>query len=146
MSDEPKPEDEVPVLDQETPAEAKPSKKSRADKRKPAAQAAPEEEKAVSAPAEAREPGETSAEPATVVAAQVDRNGDLFQQGVQALLRGEYDAANSFFGQALTIYRTNRDQAGQVAVLEQLGHLCYLRGTEVQAREYYRQAGLMRNA
>jgi hypothetical protein len=144
MSDEPKPEDELPVSERETPAEVKSGKKAKADKKKPAAPAMIEAGPVVSAPAEASEPGEKPAEPATGVAAQVDRNDDLFQQGVQALLRGEYDAADNFFGQALALYRKNDDRTGQLSALEQLGHLCFLRGAEAQAQEYYGQAGALR--
>jgi hypothetical protein len=68
----------------------------------------------------------------------------LFQQGVQALLRAEYDTADNLFGQALTNYRKQGDRAGQIDVLEQLGHVCFLRGAEAQAQDYYRQAGALR--
>jgi hypothetical protein len=151
MSDEPTPVDEVP----ETPTEAKPGKKSKADKKKPIEPPQREGDQAVAVeasgaikPASAAEPpiAESSAaiEPAAAEAAPSDRDDGVFQQGIQSLLRGEYDAADNLFGQALTDYRKQGDRAGQIDVLEQLGHLCFLRGAEAQAREYYQQAGLMR--
>ncbi len=157
MSDEPTPENEV---EQEAPVEAKSGKKTKADKKKPMAHTHPKEDQAVAkAAAETRgaiETPQAATETPAVVSnvetaaakdgAPVDRNDDLFQQGVQSLLHGEYDAADNFFGQALTHYRKNGDQAGQIDVLEQLGHLCFLRGATAQAREYYQQAGLMRAA
>ena len=196
MSDEPtQDQDKVPAIDQESMAveETKPGKKSKAAKKKTAAESLPEQELAPKpvaepvvppapepvaepvvppAPGPVAEPiappapgpvAEPIAPPApelvadpiespapepvvtTEKAAPSDRDDDLFQQGVQSLLRGEYDAADNFFGQALIVYRKNGDQASQIDVLEQLGHLCYLRGAEAQAREYYHQAGLMRN-
>ncbi len=162
MSDEPTPEDEVHEVEQEAPVEVKSSKKSKADKKKPIAHTQPKEDQAVAkaaaepsgaieTPQAAEMPAVVSnveAVPAARAAAKdgapADRKDDLFQQGVQSLLHGEYDAADNCFGQALTNYRKQGDQTGQIAVLEQLGHLCYLRGAEAQAREYYQQAGLMR--
>jgi hypothetical protein len=134
MSDEPTPVDEV----QEALVEAKPGKKSKADKKKPIAAPQPEADQAAAVEASG------TIEPEAVEAAPSDRDDDLFQQGIQSLLRGEYDAADNLFGQALTNYRKQGDRAGQIDVLEQLGHLCFLRGAEAQAREYYQQAGLMR--
>ncbi len=144
MSDEFKSEAEAQGGEQETPVtEAKPGKKAKAVKKKLiAAQPSEEEVAAASAVVEASEPIETSV--AAKVEAQSDQHNELFEQGVQSLLRGEYDAADNFFGQALTDYRKQGDQAGQISVLEQLGHLCFLRGAEAQAREYYQQAGAMR--
>jgi len=152
MSDEPKPEDEVPVPDQEAPAETKSGKKSKADKKKAAAQTQTDEEAPAPVPAESEAaepvdqlPASTLADrPAAAPPAASGGAQDLFQQGIQALLRGEYDAADNLFGQALTTYRKQGDRAGQIDVLEQLGHLCFLRGAEAQAREYYQQANLMR--
>jgi hypothetical protein len=144
------------MLDEQTPepiqetlsTEAKAGKKSKADKKKPIAQAQPEEDQAAAVEAsDAVEslPAATETPDGTAnVSAPVDRDDDLFQQGVQSMLRGEYDAADNLFGQALLICRKQGDQAGQIDVLEQLGHLCYLRGSEAQAREYYQQAGLLR--
>ena len=151
MSDEPTPEAEV----QEIPVEAKPGKKSKADKKKPIASAQPEGDQAATVEASgAIEPSpaaeasavESSAaiELAATEAPSAARDDDPFQQGIQSLLRGEYDAADNLFGQALTNYRKQGDRAGQIDVLQQLGHLCYLRGAESQAREYYQQASLMR--
>jgi TolA-binding protein len=151
MSDEPTPEDEVHEVEQETSVEAKSGKKAKADKKKSIAHTQPKEDQAVvKAAAEtsgAIEMRQAATETPTAAAedgAPVDRNDDLFQQGVQSMLRGEYDAADNLFGQALLIYRKQGDQAGQIDVFEQLGHLCYLRGAEAQAREYYQQAGLLR--
>jgi len=173
MSDEPtQDQDKVPEIELEPAAveEAKPSKKPRVAKKKTAAESLPEQEPALEPVAEpttspAPEPvaelptppaPEPVAEPTVPPAPepvatpekidQTERDDDLFQQGVQSLLRSEYAAADNFFGQALIVCRKNGDQAGQIDVLEQLGHVCYLRGAEAQAREYYRQAGLMRNA
>lgn len=152
MSDEPTSEDEVHEVEQEAPVEAKSGKKAKADKKKSIAHTQPKEDQAV-AKAVAETSGvietpqaatETPAVVSNVETAPADRNDDLFRQGVQSLLHGEYDAADNFFGQALTNYRKQGDQTGQIDVLEQLGHLCYLRGAEAQAREYYQQAGLMR--
>jgi hypothetical protein len=154
MSDEPTPEAEA----QEVPVEAKPGKKPKADKKKPiephqseesqvAAQADAEASDEIEPPPATKPPiAESSAaiEPAPAHAAPTDRDDDMFQQGIQSLLRGEYDAADNFFGQALTTYREQENRAGQIDVLQQLGHLCFLRGSEAQAREYYQQANLMR--
>jgi hypothetical protein len=148
MSDEPTPEAEV----QEAQVEVKPGKKAKADKKKPIEPSQPEGDQA--APVEASgaiEPppdaeSSPAIKPAAAEAAPSDRDDDVFQQGIQALLRGEYDAADNLFGQALTAYRKQGDQSGQIDVLEQLGHLCFLRGAEAQAREYYQQANLMRVA
>jgi len=140
MSDEPTPEAEA----QEVPVEAKPGKKPKVDKKKPIEPPQSEgDQAAANAAVEASGAIETPAATAHA-SAPADRDDDLFQQGVRALLRGEYDAADNLFGQALTNYRKQGDQAGQIDVLEQLGHLCFLRGAEAQAREYYQQAGLMR--
>jgi len=135
MSDEPTPEAEV----QEVPVEVKLGKKAKADKKKPIEPPQPEGDQAAVEASGAIEPAPAAEQPAPA-----DRNDDLFQQGIQSLLRGEYDAADNLFGQALTNYRKQGDRAGQIDVLQQLGHLCYLRGAEAQAREYYQQAGLMR--
>jgi TolA-binding protein len=150
MSDEQSQEPAV-VSELEASEEARPGKKVKATKKK----AVEPQSEETQAEAPVITLAATSTQPAAEAALSVsatdatdsppsDRNDDLFQQGVQSLLRGEYDAADNFFGQALMIYRKNGDQPGQIAVLEQLGHLCYLRGAEVQAREYYQQAGLMR--
>ena len=141
MSDEPTPEAEVQDVVPETPTETKAGKKAKADKKKPITQSHPEESQAA---AQSDVEASGAIEPPPAEAPPADRNDDLFQQGVQSLLRGEYDAADNLFGQALTHYRKQGDQAGQIDVLEQLGHLCFLRGAEAQAREYYQQAGLMR--
>ena len=151
MSDEPTPVDEV----LEAPVEAKPSKKSKADKKKPIAQSQSEEDQAAAVeasgaiePAPAVEPpveeNRAAIEPVATEAPPPDRDDAVFQQGIQALLRGEYDAADNLFGQALTTYREQENRAGQIDVLQQLGHLCFLRGAEAQAREYYQQANLIR--
>ena len=139
MSDEPTPEAQV----QEVPVEAKPGKKPKADKKKPI-EPRQSEESQVAAQGDAEASGEIEPPPAAVEAPPTDRDDDLFQQGIQSLLRGEYDAADNLFGQALTNYRKQGDRVGQIDVLQQLGHLCYLRGAEAQAREYYQQASLMR--
>jgi len=148
MSDEPTPEAEV----QEVPVEAKPGKKPKADKKKPI-EPRQSEESQVAAQADAEASGEielpvvessATIKPASADAAPTDPDDDMFQQGIQSLLRGEYDAADNFFGQALTTYREQDNRAGQIDVLQQLGHLCFLRGAEAQACEYYQQAGLMR--
>ena len=141
MSDEPTPEAEVQDVVPETPTETKAGKKAKADKKKPTAQSHAEESQAA---ANAAVEASGAIEPPPAEAPSADRNDDLFQQGIQALLRGEYDAADNFFGQALTTYREQDNRAGQIDVLQQLGHLCFLRGAEAQAREYYQQAGLMR--
>jgi hypothetical protein len=140
MSDEPKPEGEV----QELEAEAKPGKKAKAAKKK-GAEPQTEEAPAEATTAEAATANAATAEapPAAPAAAAGD---DIFAKGVQALLHADYTAADNFFGQALTNSRKNGDQAGQVAALEQLGHLCFLRGAEAQAQDYYRQAGQLRAA
>jgi len=119
----------------------------------PIAQPAPEP---VVTPEKAEQTEEPVAEPiaqpapepvaTTEKSQQANQDNDLFQQGIQSLLHWEYDAADNFFRQALTAYRKQGDQAGQIDVLEQLGLLCFLRGAEAQTREYYRQAGLMRTA
>jgi outer membrane biosynthesis protein TonB len=151
MSDEPTPDAET----QEVPVEAKPGKKPKADKKKPIEpsqpegdQAAPVEASGAIEPPPAAEPaiaaGSAAIGSAAAESAPSDRDDDVFQQGIQALLRGEYDAADIFFGQALITYRAQDNRAGQIDVMEQLGHLCFLRGAEAQAREYYQQAGLMR--
>ena len=179
MPDEPtQDQDKAPELEPAAVAEpepaaaeeARPGKKSKAAKKKAAAESLPEEEPAVALVAEPLAPpavapvAELIAPPAVAPVAaplappvpepvvtkekidQAEQVADLFQQGIQSILRWEYDAADNFFRQALTHYRQNGDHAGQIDVLEQLGHLCYLRGAEAQAREYYQQAGLMRNA
>ena len=154
MSDEPTPEDEVHEVEQETSVEAKSGKKAKADKKKSIAHTQPKEDQAVAKataePSDVIETPQAASETPSVASSTeseppADRNDDLFQQGVQSMLRGEYDAADNLFGQALLIYRKQGDQAGQIDVLEQLGHLCYLRGAQAQAREYYQQASLMRS-
>jgi hypothetical protein len=149
MSDD---QTDTPEVTQDAPAvEAKPGKKSKADKKKAAVLQA-EEAVAEPAPAEAEAaaPTEQSAasaptdRPAAAPPVASGATSDLFQQGVQALLRADYDAADNFFGQALTDYRKQSNRAGQIDVLEQLGHICFLRGAEAQAQDYYRQASAMR--
>ena len=154
MSDDQTPEQsETPETNQEAPAaETRPGKKSKAEKRRTAAATQADEEALVSSPTHTEE--EKSVEPPAVsapadraVAASGNTGGaaqDLFEQGVQALLRGEYDTAETHYGQALTLHRKAGNQAGQIAVLEQLGHLCFLRGAEMQAQDYYQQASAMR--
>ncbi|HSD83879.1 MAG TPA: tetratricopeptide repeat protein [Anaerolineae bacterium] len=154
MSDDQTPEQsETPETNHEAPAaETRSGKKSKAEKRKAAALAQADEEAPASSPVQSEEakPAESPAAsvPADRSAAAPANNGgaaqDLFEQGVQALLRGEYDTAETHYGQALTLHRKAGNQAGQIAVLEQLGHLCFLRGAEAQAQDYYRQAGAMR--
>ncbi|CAG0933331.1 hypothetical protein TFLX_03002 [Thermoflexales bacterium] len=144
---------ETPETNQEAPAaETRPGKKSKAEKRKAAAAAQADEEAPVSSPAQASavesvEPPATHAPADQAAAAPSEANGaaqNLFEQGVQALLRGEYDTAEIHYGQALTLHRKAGNQAGQIAALEQLGHLCFLRGAEAQAKDYYQQAGALR--
>jgi hypothetical protein len=154
MSDDQTPEQtEELETNQEAPAaETRPGKKSKAEKRRAAAAAQADEDAPASSPvdSEAEKPAEPPAASAPADrAAAAPRNAggaaqDLFEQGVQALLRGEYDVAETHYGQALTLHRKVGNQAGQIAVLEQLGHLCFLRGAEAQAQDYYRQAGAMR--
>ena len=145
MSDEPKPEEVVQEVEQETTAEVRPGKKAKVAKKK-AAEPQPEEAQAETA-LTTEAPAQAEAPPAeTADSAPAKAGDDVFAQGVQALLRAEYDAADNFFGQALTNSRKHGDQAGQVAALEQLGHLCYLRGAIPQAQEYYQQASSMRGA
>ncbi len=141
MSDEPTPEVEAQEAAPELLTETKPSKKTKADKKKPI-EPPPSEGDQAAAPA--TDQSAPPAEAPAVEAAPADRDEGVFQQGVQALLRGEYDAADNYFGQALSTYRKQGDKAGQIDVLQQLGHLCYLRGSEAQAHEYYHQANLMR--
>ena len=121
MSDEPTPEDEVHEVEQETSVEAKSGKKAKADKKKSIAHTQPKEDQAVAkaaaetsgaietpqaateTPAVASSVETAPASPAAAKdGAPADRNDDLFQQGVQSMLRGEYDAADNLFGQALT--------------------------------------------
>ncbi len=147
---------EVEAIDQEASVEAKPSKKTKTAKKKaaePQAEESPVTAEVVVAeaiPVAEAAQAEPVAPPDIVVistgSTQLDRPDELFEQGVQALLRAEYDAADDFFGQALANSRKNGDQAGQVAALEQLGHLCYLRGAIPQAQDYYQQAGSLRGA
>ncbi len=134
---------------QEAPtAETKSGKKSKAEKKKAAASLHVEEETPAPAPVDVAvvEPAVSAPtdRPTAAPAASGGVAYDLFQQGVQALLRAEYDTADNFFGQALTTYRKQGDKAGQVDVLEQLGHVCFLRGAVAQAEDYYRQASTMR--
>lgn len=137
MSDEPRPEDEVPAVEPETPSEAKPAKKAKAEKKKAASAAAPDnaEETTGAAPTD-----RVVEAPAVAVAETSTQADEFFQQGVQSLLRGDYDAAEIAYGQALTLRQKSADRAGQVAVLRQLGHLAFLRGAEAAARDYYQQA------
>ena len=154
MSDDQTPEQpETPETNQEAPvAEARPGKKSKAEKRKAAAAAqADEEVPAASATSlEEVEPAESPVASTPTDRSEATRGAvggaaqSLFEQGVQALLRGEYDTAETHYGQALTLHRKAGDQAGQIAALEQLGHLCFLRGAEAQAQDYYRQASALR--
>ncbi len=159
MSDEPKPEEAVQDVEQETPAEAKPGKKAKVAKKKSAesqaeASATADTSEAPAPTAEGPASAEASAEPMTTLESVAVSSGSPppagasgpFEQGVQALLRADYDGADNFFGQALTNSRKNGDQAGQIAALEQLGHLCYLRGAIPQAQTYYQQASAMRGA
>jgi hypothetical protein len=142
MSDEPTPDAGL----QAVAVEARPGKKSKADKKKPI-EPPQSEESQVAAQVDAEAIGEIEppvVESSTAIESPADQDDDMFQQGIQSLLRGEYDAADNLFGQALTNYRKQGDRAGQIDVLQQLGHLCYLRGAEAQAREYYQQANLMR--
>jgi outer membrane biosynthesis protein TonB len=152
MSDDQTPEPvDTPETTQETPAaETKSGKKAKAEKKRNAALLQTDEEAPGPVEAEAPEPAETPAASApadrTTAAPQASTGAahDLFQQGVQALLRAEYGAADALFGQALTTYRKQNDRAGQIDTLEQLGHLSFLRGAEAQAQDYYRQASAMR--
>jgi TolA-binding protein len=156
MSDDQTPEQtDTPEANHDAPSvEAKSGKKGKADKKKVAAPISTNEESAAppQAESEAAAPIEPPAasiptdQPAAVPTAASGVGPDLFQQGVQALLRADYDTADTLFGQALSTYRKQDDRTGQIDVLEQLGHLCFLRGAEAQAREYYHQAGLMRAA
>jgi hypothetical protein len=136
------------------PVEAKPGKRSKAGKKRAAVESQPEEEQPQAEP-ETQEaaqvdeatPVEQKPQAAPAATETDDQAGaarDLFTQGIQSLLRGEYDASENQLGQALIIRQKLGDRAGQIEVLEQLGHLCYLRGTAEQAQEYYRQAGAMR--
>lgn len=146
MTDEPKPEDEVPEVEQEAQAEAKPGKKAKSAKKKAAepqadevqAEAMPAEETPAESEVPVVETGTAEASPSASI------GDEAFAQGVQSLLRAEYDAADNYFGQVLTNSRKNGDQAGQVAALEQLGHLNFLRGAEAQAQDYYQQARQLR--
>jgi hypothetical protein len=152
MSDDQTPEqtDTPEVPPGASAAEAKSGKKAKADKKKAAIPIPADEAASVLAESQAAAPIEPLADtapadqPAVAPAAATGAAQDLFQQGVQALLRAEYDAADNLFGQALTTYRKQGDRAGQIDVLEQLGHVCFLRGAEAQAQDYYRQAGAMR--
>ena len=154
MSDDQTPEqNEAPETNQETPlAETRPGKKSKAERRRAAALAQADEDATVSSSAHSE--AAQSAEP-PAASTPADRSGgvsgesksaaqNLFEQGVQALLRGEYDTAETHYGQALTLHRKAGDRAGQIAALEQMGHLYFLRGAEAQARDYYQQAGALR--
>jgi len=137
------------------PVEAKPGKRSKAGKKRTAVESQPEEEQPQTEP-EAKETAPqadkvTPVEPKPQAVPTASETGDqagvardLFAQGIQSLLRGEYDASENQLGQALTIQQKLGDRTGQIEVLEQLGHLCYLRGAVVQAQEYYRQASAMR--
>lgn len=153
MSDDQTPEQtDTPEVNQDVPAEARPGKKSKADKKKAAAPVQTDEETPAPVPAEAEaaapieQPAASAPtdRPAAAPAAAAGADQGLFQQGVQALLRADYDTADNLFGQALTSYRKQGDRAGQIDVLEQLGHVCFLRGAEAQAQDYYRQANAMR--
>ncbi len=150
MSDDQTPEQvDTPETTQEAPAaETKSGKKSKAEKKKAVASIPVEEEAPASVPTEVAAAEAAVSTPADRTEAAPKAIGgaaqDLFQQGVQALLRAEYDAADNLFGQALTNYRKQGDKAGQIDVLEQLGHVCFLRGAETQAQDYYRQASAMR--
>ena len=140
-------QNEVQELEPETSGSTKSSKKSKANKKKAMAEAPSEEE--YSAPEAVADTAATDGDSAEAAPApkgqdKNDRASTLFEQGVQSLLHGEYDTAETLYGQALTLRRKAGDQAGQIAILEQLGHLCYLRGAEAQAREYYQQANLLR--
>ncbi len=146
MSDDQTPErTDTPETNHDTPvAETKSGKKAKADKKKSAAAAPVPAEAEATVSEEQPAAGAPTDRPVAAPTAVARAGQDLFQQGVQSLLHGEYDAADTLFGQALTTYRKQDDRAGQIDVLEQLGHLCFLRGAEAQAREYYQQAGLMR--
>jgi hypothetical protein len=63
-------------------------------------------------------------------------------------LRGAYTEAENLYSQALTLRQKSGDRAGQVEILEQLGHLAFLRGRDSaqSAQEYYRQARAVRQA
>lgn len=146
MSDETKPEDEV----QELEAEAKPGKKAKSAKKK-ATEPQSEEAQVETEPAsEASAPAEATAEAQPAAKAtgksSTGAEDDVFTQGVQALLRSDYAAADNFFGQALTTSRKSGDHVGQADALEQLGHLCFLRGAEALAQDYYQQARQLRSA
>ena len=153
MSDEQTPDrPEAPESLQEAPpTEMKSGKKSKAEKKR-AAQAAEEEKAPLSAVLEASEANQPAVAAAPTDRPGVEPNGSmamaqsLFEQGVQALLRGEYDDAENHYRQALNLRRKLGDKTGQVATLEQLGHLYYLRGSQTQAQEYYQQADQMRGA
>src|SRR5512135_171084 len=111
MSDDQTPEQvDTPETNQEAPAaETKSGKKSKAEKKKAAASIPVEEEAPAPGVAEAAvtEPAVSASTDRAVAAPHVPGGAaqDLFQQGVQALLRAEYDAADNLFGQALTNYR-----------------------------------------
>ena len=132
------------------PVEAKPGKKPKAGKKRTTVESQPEPETQEAAPqADEATPVEQkpqAAPAATETGGQAGAARDLFTQGIQSLLRGEYDASENQLGQALTIQQKLGDRTGQIEVLEQLGHLCYLRGAVGQAQEYYRQASVLRRA
>jgi outer membrane biosynthesis protein TonB len=139
------------------PVEARPGKRSKASKKRTAVESQPEEEQPQAEPetqeatpqADEATPVEQkpqAAPAATETDGQAGAARDLFTQGIQSLLHGEYDASENQLGQALTIWQKLGDRAGQIEVLEQLGHLASMRGETQSAQEYYRQASVLRRA
>jgi tetratricopeptide (TPR) repeat protein len=61
-----------------------------------------------------------------------------------AVVQGEYDAASSYYDQALAARRTLDDAAGQAEALHQLGVLAQLRGDAAMAQDYYEEAQALR--
>ena len=149
------PEEQEPIQTETSeqepaPAEPRPGKKSKADKKKPAATTRPETEQPPVEP-ESEPKGKPELEPAPVSPPIVSDKRtstarDPFEQGIQCLLRGAYAEAENLYSQALTLRQQAGDRAGQVEVLEQLGHLAFLRGETQPAQEYYRQASVLRRA
>ncbi len=130
------------------PAEPRPGKKSKADKKKLAATTRAETESPPVEP-ESQPTGKPELEPAPAISPLVSEKQtstarDPFEQGIQCLLRGAYAEAENLYSQALTLRQQAGDRAGQVQVLEQLGHLAFLRGETQSAQEYYRQASALR--
>ncbi len=134
------------------PAEPKPGKKSKADKKRSAAttrsetEQPPEPEVAQAASPELEPPLTEPVLDQRKPDGSSDPAHTLLEQGIQFLLHGNYTEAGNLYSQALALRQKSGDRAGQAQVLEQLGHLAFLRGETQPAQEYYRQASVLRGA